>query len=125
MALTRRVARTHQAAGEAARAGLHYVRPGVDPGYTRRRRGKAFVYHTPRGARLAHAGTLERIRKLVIPPAWEEVWISVDPRGHVQATGRDARRRLQYRYHPLWSEHRHTDKFSQLGELCRALPRVR
>lgn len=69
--------------------------------------------------------TLARIRALAIPPAWTHVWISPDPDGHIQATGRDAKGRKQYRYHPKWREVRDTMKYSRVVELCRALPAIR
>jgi DNA topoisomerase-1 len=71
------------------------------------------------------AATLERIHKLVIPPAWTEVWICPDPRGHIQAVGRDARGRKQYRYHPDWRALRDTDKYHRMVAFGRALPRLR
>lgn len=69
--------------------------------------------------------TLERIRSLAIPPAWEDVWITTHPSGHLQASGRDARGRKQHRYHPKWREVRDTDKFARLTGFARALPRIR
>ncbi|HMO43089.1 MAG TPA: DNA topoisomerase IB, partial [Phenylobacterium sp.] len=73
---------------ETRAAGLTYVNPD-DPGLTRRRRGEAFVYEDAEGAPVTDEATLTRIRSLVIPPAWTEVWICKSPRGHIQATGRD------------------------------------
>src|SRR3546814_996117 len=85
----------------AREAGLRYV--GDDgPGISRRKAGKGFSYRGPDGARIAERETLARIRSLAVPPAWTDVWICPHPRGHVQATGRDARRRKQYTYHPRW-----------------------
>jgi DNA topoisomerase-1 len=78
----------------------------------------------PGGQRVRQAD-LARIRSLVIPPAWTEVWICPDPRGHLQATGRDARGRKQYRYHPRWREVRDGDKYGRLPEFGRALPAIR
>ena len=108
-----------------ALAGLKYVQPGSSPAWTRRRAGRGFVYEDERGRRITRANALERVRKLAIPPAWKDVWICPDPLGHVQATGRDARGRLQYRYHARWSEQRGAQKFAQLRRFCRALPRLR
>ena len=82
-------------------AGLHYV-SDVAPGLRRRRCGRGFAYFTADGARVTDAATLERIRRLAIPPAYRDVWICADAQGHLQATGRDARGRKQYRYHPRW-----------------------
>jgi DNA topoisomerase I len=112
--------------GAAAKAaGLHYVRPGVDPGYFRRRSGRGFFYADEDQRRVDDAETLGRIRALAIPPAWTDVWISVDPLGHVQATGRDARERLQYRYHPRWRETRDAAKYDKLTAFCTAVPGLR
>jgi DNA topoisomerase-1 len=114
------------AAIEAAEAaGLHYVRPGVDAGMTRRRSGRGFSYATASGGAVRDAKTLARIRGLVIPPAWKDVWISDDPLGHVQATGRDARGRLQYRYHPQWRRVRDAAKYDKLSAFCTAMPGLR
>src|SRR6266852_923692 len=89
---------------EAARvARLHYVADSV-PGITRRRSGKGSAYRDAQGRTIRDAATLARIKALAVPPAWTAVWISADPRGHLQATGRDDRGRKQYRYHPRWRE---------------------
>src|SRR5581483_1880780 len=95
------------------------------PGIRRVRRGRGFVYLTPGGKRVADAATLARIRSLAIPPAYRDVWICTDPRGHLQATGWDARGRKQYRYHPLWRAHRDAAKFDRMLEFASALPRIR
>jgi DNA topoisomerase-1 len=109
----------------AARAvGLRYVNDG-EPGITRRRAGKGFNYRSPDGAIVTDQDTLKRIRSLAVPPAWTEVWISASPRGHIQATGRDARGRKQYRYHPLWSQSRDAAKYERTIAFARALPRLR
>lgn len=108
----------------AAPAGLVYASDD-EPGIRRVRRGRHFEYIGPTGQHVRHAATLERIRSLAIPPAWEHVWISTRPRGHVQATGRDARGRKQHRYHPRWRELRDADKFDRVAEFARALPRIR
>ena len=107
----------------ARAAGLRYssdARPGI------RRLGtpKAFRFVTARGTRVS-ARDRARIRGLVIPPAWTDVWISPDPLGHLQATGRDARGRKQYRYHPRWRQVRDEDKYGSLAEFGRALPAIR
>src|SRR5690349_8805820 len=109
----------------AARAvGLRYVNDG-DPGITRRRAGKSFSYRTPDGARITDEDELRRIRSIAVPPAWTDVWICTSARGHIQATGRDARGRKQYRYHRLWSETRDEAKFDRTIAFARALPRLR
>jgi DNA topoisomerase-1 len=95
-----------------------------EPGIHRRRAGKGFTYVMPNGRRVSDAATLERIRKLAIPPAYREVWICRDAEGHVQATGIDARGRKQYRYHPRWREVRDAHKFERMMAFGRALPRI-
>ena len=96
-----------------------------EPGISRRRAGKGFSYRNPDGSAVSDPATLDRIRKLAIPPAWTEVWISPKPRGHIQATGRDAKGRKQYRYHDAWSALRALDKYGRMAEFGRALPRIR
>ena len=96
-----------------------------EPGLRRRRRGRGFSYIGVDGRKIEDAETLARIRALAIPPAWRDVWISPFPDGHVQATGRDARGRKQYRYHPQWHEVQEQDKFSRLAAFGAALPRLR
>src|SRR5689334_3590246 len=96
---------------EAAKAaGLNYV-SDTAPGITRQRDGKLFNYFDPEGKPVADQETLLRIRSLVIPPAWEEVWICPSDRGHIQAVGRDARGRKQYRYHADFREVRDESKY--------------
>jgi len=95
------------------------------PGFSRALRGKRFVYRDTRGRLIRDAQVIQRIRKLAIPPAYRDVWICPDPHGHLQATGRDARGRKQYRYHPQWREHRDASKFDRMLEFGRALPRIR
>ena len=95
------------------------------PGYARRRRGKGFSWHLPDGRRLDDAAAAERCRALVIPPAWNEVWVCTDEHGHIQCTGLDARGRKQYRYHALWQELRNREKFDGLVEFGRSLHRIR
>jgi len=108
----------------ASVAALNYATDGAE-GIVRRRRGKGFAYATTSGRPVRDAGTLARIRALAIPPAWTQVWISPDADGHVQATGRDARGRKQYRYHARWREVRDAVKYNRLVEFCHALPRIR
>ena len=108
----------------APRGGLRYSRDG-EKGFVRRQGDKGFEYRDAKGEPVTDADTLERIRSLAIPPAWTDVWICGDERGHLQATGRDARGRKQYRYHPRWRELRDADKFDHLMEFARVLPRIR
>lgn len=108
----------------ARAAGLRYVNDG-EPGIARRRAGRGFAYRDPRGRAVSAAKTLERIRALAIPPAYTEVWICTDARGHLQATGRDARGRKQYRYHPQWRQTRDEGKFERVIAFGRALPALR
>jgi DNA topoisomerase-1 len=95
------------------------------PGITRRRAGKGFVYYGPDGQRVTDEATLARIGALVLPPAWNKVWICPHPRGHIQATGRDDRNRKQYRYHDEWAQARGQEKFTRTLAFARALPKVR
>lgn len=96
------------------------------PGILRRRAGRGFTYHdSVTGARIRDAGTLARIRGLVIPPAWNDVWICADERGHIQAVGTDAKGRKQYRYHDAWRTRRDREKFDRMLDFARALPRMR
>ncbi|NII11313.1 DNA topoisomerase IB [Oleiagrimonas sp. C23AA] len=97
----------------------------TDPGIRRRRHGKGFAYRHDAGHAVRDEETLARIRDLAIPPAYEQVWICDDARGHLQATGRDARQRKQYRYHPHWQRLRERDKFTRVVEFGQALPRLR
>jgi DNA topoisomerase I len=95
------------------------------PGIRRKKRGQAFVYHDAAGKLVRDRETLVRIRALAIPPAWSDVWISPHENGHLQATGRDARGRKQYRYHPRWREVRDETKYAKMIAFARALPRIR
>jgi DNA topoisomerase-1 len=108
----------------ASAAGLHYVTDAA-PGIHRRRAGKGWTYTAPDGSRVRDAATLGRIKSLAIPPAWTDVWICPDRRGHLQATGRDARRRKQYRYHPDWRAVRDAVKYDRMVAFAEALPRIR
>lgn len=112
------------AASDAAAVRLVYVCDD-QPGLRRQRRGKGFIYLDPRGRRVTRKDELERIRALAIPPAYRDVWICPHPRGHLQATGRDARGRKQYRYHPRWRQIRDGRKFEHIREFGAALPRIR
>ncbi|HYN07131.1 MAG TPA: hypothetical protein VES67_07050 [Vicinamibacterales bacterium] len=97
----------------------------VRPGISRIKRGRGFVYRLPDGRDVRDQQTLARLRRLAIPPAWTDVWIARDPAGHLQATGRDARRRKQYRYHADWTAARDRAKYDRLLEFARMLPAVR
>lgn len=108
----------------STRAKLRHVTDAA-PGITRDRTKAGFAYRGPDGDRVTDEETLARIRSLVIPPAWEDVWITLEPRGHLQATGRDARGRKQYRYHELWRASRDESKFGNMVAFGQALPRLR
>jgi len=108
----------------ARAAGLQYVSDD-EPGISRALRGKTFTFRDASGRRIRDARTLERIRALVIPPAWTDVWISANAAGHLQATGRDARGRKQHRYHPAWIAVRNASKYDQAMEFALALPAIR
>ena len=96
-----------------------------EPGIARRRRGRGFQYIGPDGATIRDKGERSRIEALAIPPAWTDVWICPSWNGHIQATGRDARGRKQYRYHPKWREVRDATKYHRLAAFAEALPRIR
>ncbi|MFF5180985.1 DNA topoisomerase IB [Micromonospora sp. NPDC000316] len=95
------------------------------PGYGRRRRGKGWLFVDPAGAPVKDPDVLARLRELVIPPAWQDVWISPYPNGHIQATGVDAAGRKQYVYHPQWREKQDEAKFDHMLEVARRLPVLR
>lgn len=103
---------------------LAYV-TDASPGWQRIKRGDGFVYQNQRGQAIRNPHQLERIRLLVIPPAYTDVWICPDPQGHLQATGRDARGRKQYRYHPLWQEQRKQTKFDRMVAFAAKLGLIR
>ncbi len=109
------------------RASLAGLRHASDdrPGITRRRAGRGFSYRDPDGQLVREPETIARIRSIVIPPAWTDVWICPWPNGHLQATGRDARGRKQYRYHPRYRRRREGAKFERLIAFARALPAIR
>ncbi len=110
---------------QAARtAGLHYA-DDARPGITRRRAGRGFSYRCPDGRTVTGRAELARIRRLAVPPAWTDVWISPTAIDHIQATGRDARGRKQYRYHERWREVRDGTKYARLISFARALPKIR
>jgi DNA topoisomerase-1 len=111
-------------ATSAREAGLYYV-DDAGPGIARVRVGRAFRYRGPDGRPVRDRATLERIRGLVIPPAWERVWIAPKANAHIQATGRDARGRKQYRYHPRWTTVRDETKYARMLAFARALPQIR
>ncbi len=108
----------------AESAGLRYVSDET-PGIKRVRRGKRFSYAMPDGKPVRDAATLERIRKLAIPPAYEDVWICVKANGHLQASGRDAKGRKQYRYHEQFRAVRDTTKYEHIMTFAAVLPKVR
>jgi DNA topoisomerase IB len=124
---------TALSAAKSAVSALTVTGPGVtllqsdltSDGIRRRRSGRGFRYLAPDGKPLRDKRAVDRIKALVIPPAWEDVWICPQPRGHIQAVGTDAAGRRQYLYHELWRERRDREKFDRVMEFGRALPRVR
>lgn len=108
----------------AEQAGLVYV-SDEEPGIRRRRSGKGFSFRNPDGSAVKDKDTLARIKSLAIPPAYTDVWICADPKGHIQATGRDDRGRKQYRYHPRWREVRDSTKYERMLDFGKALPAIR
>ena len=115
---------TTDPADSAEAAGLLYV-TDTSPGIRRQRSGSGFRYTGTDGKPVRDKATLARIRALVIPPAYADVWICPSPRGHIQATGRDARGRKQYRYHPAWRDVRDENKFGRMLAFSKALPAIR
>src|SRR5438128_4965315 len=113
-----------EAVAAAEEAGLQYV-SDERPGYRRRANGKYFKYFDTEGKPIRDEQRLLRIKRLAIPPAWTDVWICPSPSGHIQATGRDARGRKQYRYHDRWRELRDENKFDRLAAFAKALPNIR
>ncbi|HZA38952.1 MAG TPA: hypothetical protein VE486_07400 [Candidatus Baltobacteraceae bacterium] len=105
-------------------AGLRYV-SDEQPGFSRRRKGEEFEYFDTKEKPVRDEQRLLRIKRLAIPPAWSDVWICPSPNGHIQATGRDARRRKQYRYHERWREIRDENKYDRLINFGKALPKIR
>jgi DNA topoisomerase-1 len=118
------VTRTSRDARAASSGRLRYVHDG-QPGIRRRRTGRGFTYTGVDGRPVRDDRTLDRIRSLAVPPAWTDVWICPVASGHIQATGRDARGRKQYRYHPRWREVRDEAKYDHLVEFGEALPAIR
>ena len=112
------------AVDSASAAQLRYMR-GDEPGIRRHRSGRGFTYRDDSGVAVRDKATLARIRALVIPPAWTDVWIAPSPNGHLQATGRDKKKRKQYRYHPRWRQVRDETKYERLIPFAAALPRIR
>ncbi|HLM38861.1 MAG TPA: DNA topoisomerase IB [Microvirga sp.] len=108
----------------AETAGLSYV-SDEEPGIRRKKSGKGFAYVGPGGKKVEDKPTLERIRSLAIPPAYTDVWICARPNGHIQATGRDAKGRKQYRYHPAFREVRESTKYEHMIEFAKGLPAIR
>jgi DNA topoisomerase-1 len=108
----------------AKAAGLRYV-SDMMPGIRRKRSGEAFTYEDAEGNPVEDESTLRRIKGLVIPPAWTDVWICSSPLGHLQATGRDARKRKQYRYHERWRQVRDAVKYDRMLAFAEALPKIR
>ncbi len=108
----------------ANRTGLNYVTDGV-AGISRRRVGKGWAYYYPDGTRITDRHERRRLNSLAIPPAWTDVWICPDPKGHIQATARDARGRKQYRYHTTYREARDHSKFRRMLEFSEVLPAIR
>src|SRR5437867_1513640 len=111
-------------AQSAKAVGLKYVSDEL-AGIRREKSGKAFRYRAPGGSLVHDVEVLNRIKSLAIPPAWTDVWICSDPNGHLQATGRDARKRKQHRYHPRWREVRDETKYARMIAFARALPKIR
>lgn len=108
----------------AISAGLTYVNDDM-PGITRQRSGKGFSYKRPDGRTITDKAERKRLASLAIPPAYVDVWICPDPRGHIQATGRDAKGRKQYRYHPEFRELRDSSKYDRMLDFARGLPQLR
>jgi len=117
---------TDEHVDSAKKAGLRYVTAGdPDLGITRQRAGEGFEYRRANGEVISDPAELERIRKLVIPPAWTDVWICRDAGGHIQVTARDAKGRKQYKYHPDYRKIRDETKFSRMVEFSEIVPKIR
>jgi DNA topoisomerase-1 len=116
--------RTSTPDASAKSAGLRYV-TDASPGMRRKRSGKGFSYRAPDGTTIRDRAVLRRIKAIVIPPAWTDVWICPSPTGHIQASGRDAKGRKQHRYHPRWREVRDEDKYERMIAFGEALPKLR
>ena len=125
MLLEIEVAAELQDPAESAQAvGLRYVSDQM-AGIRREPAGKGFRYRDAAGKLVRDEQTLKRIQSLVIPPAWKDVWICPSPNGHLQATGRDDKRRKQFRYHPRWREVREDTKYARMILFAKALPKIR
>jgi DNA topoisomerase-1 len=111
-------------AQSASVAGLRYI-PDNKPGITRQKKGKSFTYLDTKGQEITDQKVIDRINKLIIPPAWENVWICSSPNGHIQATGRDTKGRKQYIYHPQWRNIRSLTKFGRMIAFGEKLPEMR
>ncbi|WP_192820991.1 DNA topoisomerase IB [Rufibacter sp. LB8] len=108
----------------AEQAGLRYI-PDTKPGFTRAQNGKKTEFLTAKGEKVTDAKILDRLTKLVIPPAWTNVWICPSPNGHIQVTGRDEKGRKQYMYHPQWNAVRSLNKFGRMRAFGKVLPTIR
>ena len=108
----------------AGAAGLNYIKAGA-AGYIRKGKAPRFFYENQKGERCRDQRILKRIKALVLPPAWKNVWISKDPEGHLQATGVDEAGRKQYRYHPFWNQIRNETKYYRLLSFSEVLPDLR
>src|SRR5881396_608755 len=108
----------------AEEAGLQYVSDDR-PGYARRAKNGEFEYLDTQGKTIRDEQRLLRIKRLAIPPAWTDVWVCPSPNGHIQATGRDARRRKQYLYHERWREVRDETKYDRMLGFAEKLPKIR
>lgn len=97
----------------------------TQPGFTRKKWGRGFIYFDPEGVKIEDKATLKRIKSLVIPPNWEEVWICSEENGHLQCTGLDQKKRKQYIYHPEWVKYNQQNKFSRLKSFGQKLPLIR
>ena len=109
----------------AESAGLLYVHDDQEPGITRRRAGTGWSFRNPDGSKVSDAETIARINKLAVPPAYTDVWICASPEGHIQATGRDAKGRKQYRYHAAFREVREGAKYEHVTAFAETLPLIR
>lgn len=105
-------------------AGLRYTSDNM-PGYTRKKHGKSFIYQDAKGEKITEEKVLERLKKIVIPPAWTDVWICKQAKGHLQVTGRDEKGRKQYMYHPQWQQARSLTKFGRMILFGERLPKLR
>ena len=123
--LPERLIRVNTSPNHAVRiSGLRYTTDKI-PGIARRRKAKDFCFYSPKGRQIRNAVELRRIKSLAVPPAWTNVWISPYSNSHLQATGRDARGRKQFRYHPRWREVRDQNKYDRLMLFGRVLPKLR